>query len=178
MCGDLRMGCDPAGAPGEEGLKQLCLARGVRLNGSRRLLLQILVEAEQAPCAEELFDLCSARDSRISRGTVYRTLARLAETGVVNRVDRGRRAYYTVAHATQRLYLRDVASGQARAITDLGVEPVIRQAAESLGYRLLGYRLELIGEAIGPAAVPTGGSAGPVGLDANESHSHYSFSEA
>lgn len=90
----------------------------------------------------------------MSRGTVYRTLARLVEAGLVIRFNRGRqRGLYAIAQNNE-LPLQNEASGNPLA-ADLGVDLVLRCIAAHLGFRLLGHRLEMIGKKLPWAASPS-----------------------
>jgi Fe2+ or Zn2+ uptake regulation protein len=58
-------------------------AAGRRLTSQRWLILKVLEESDEHLDAEALYDRARGRDSDISLGTVYRTLAVLKEMGLV-----------------------------------------------------------------------------------------------
>lgn len=58
-------------------------SQGRRLTRQRLLVLDILKESRDHLDAETIYHLAKARDARISLPTVYRTLALLKETGLV-----------------------------------------------------------------------------------------------
>lgn len=61
-------------------------ANGYRLTDSRRALVEILVQSKKILNAEQLCDLASQRHPDLGRATVYRTLEKLIELGLVQRV--------------------------------------------------------------------------------------------
>jgi Fur family ferric uptake transcriptional regulator len=71
-------------------------AKGLRLTGQRKLILQVLEEAGGHLDAEAVFECAHERDERVSLATVYRTLQLLKEMGLVDQ------------HYTSREHLREV----------------------------------------------------------------------
>ena len=51
-----------------------CEAMGLRMTGQRRIIAQVIEDADDHPDVEELFTLASALDAAISIATVYRTV--------------------------------------------------------------------------------------------------------
>jgi Fur family ferric uptake transcriptional regulator len=70
-------------------LERLCLERGIRLTGQRRVIASVLADAADHPDAEELYRRAWRIDDQISLATVYRTLRLFEEWGVLARHDRG-----------------------------------------------------------------------------------------
>jgi Fur family transcriptional regulator, ferric uptake regulator len=58
-------------------------ARGLRLTNQRRLIAEVVSEANGYPDFAELYRRVAERDRRMSRGTVYRTLRLLASEGII-----------------------------------------------------------------------------------------------
>ncbi len=63
--------------------KERLMASGLRVTPQRVLILEILDEAEGHLDAEAVYERARERDERISLATVYRTLAKLKEVGLV-----------------------------------------------------------------------------------------------
>jgi Fe2+ or Zn2+ uptake regulation protein len=59
------------------------LTQGKKHTRQRKLVLEILEESQEHLDAEAIYGLAKARDPNISLATVYRTLALLKETGLV-----------------------------------------------------------------------------------------------
>ena len=75
-----------------------CRARGLRLTGQRRLIAQVLSEMRDHPDVMALHQRVVAQDDRVSLSTVYRTVKRLEEEGVLARHEfRDGRARYEKA---------------------------------------------------------------------------------
>ncbi|MCC6670232.1 MAG: transcriptional repressor [Planctomycetes bacterium] len=74
---------------------------GVRWTRQRRLITEVALGNHDHFGAEELLVLCQRRDPRVSRATVYRTLAMLEQAGVVEGLDTGdggRKFEHVVGH--------------------------------------------------------------------------------
>ncbi|WP_428674543.1 Fur family transcriptional regulator [Reyranella sp.] len=125
-------------------LEALCQRHGLKLTRPRRLVLDVLGDANDHPCASEIHQRAAFR-RRISLGTVYRILNRLAEAGVLTRHSFGGKMRYEMAGRPHQ-HLVDVRSGQIVEIDDRDFATVIERAAERLGYRLIDFRLEVRGE--------------------------------
>ena len=83
--------------PGE-GIQQSLRDKGVRLTRQRKVLLDLIDQSGQHLDADSLFRLAQARDPKLNRVTVYRTLKLLKESGLVDELDlahfRGDQHYY------------------------------------------------------------------------------------
>lgn len=129
-------------------LDALCQLRGVKLTRPRRLVLSVLEHAKDHPCVNQIHQRAALRQ-RITLGTVYRILNRLAEVGVLSRHSVGGKMRYEVADR-QHHHLVDVRSGRIVEIDDGDFATIIERAAERLGYRLIDFRLEVRGEPKSP----------------------------
>lgn len=58
----------------------------VRNTNQRKLVLDIMTQNYTHPTADEIFEKARSLDEHISRGTVYRNLAFLAETGQIKKI--------------------------------------------------------------------------------------------
>ena len=58
----------------------------VRNTNQRKLILDLMAENYTHPTADELYEKARAIDAHISRGTVYRNLAFLAESGEILKI--------------------------------------------------------------------------------------------
>jgi len=62
---------------------------GGRRSGKRDVIVAVFLQQEGHLSAEQLSDLVRAKDSRISRATIYRTLQWMVDAGIARRVDFG-----------------------------------------------------------------------------------------
>ena len=127
-------------------MERLCVERGLRMTGQRRVVAQVLSEADDHPDAEEIYRRGSAIDAKISIATVYRTLRIFEEVGILQRLEFGDgRARFEIAEREHHDHLIDSASGKVIEFQDAKLEALQTKIATSLGYRLVGHRMELYG---------------------------------
>src|SRR5689334_10577491 len=62
---------------------------GGRRSGKRDVIVGVFLEQQGHIGADQLVDVVRARDARISRATIYRTLQWMVEAGIARRVDFG-----------------------------------------------------------------------------------------
>ncbi|MEQ8368956.1 MAG: Fur family transcriptional regulator [Roseicyclus sp.] len=123
-----------------------CEAKGLRMTDQRRVIAQVLEEADDHPDVEELYARASARDPRISIATVYRTVKLFEESGIIDRLEFGDgRARYEDAERDHHDHLIDMNSGAVIEFVDPDIEALQEKIAEKLGYALKGHKLELYG---------------------------------
>ena len=123
-------------------LERICLERDMRMSGLHRVILHILDEARDHPCADEIRRRVRLTDPRISLATIYRTLNILAEAGVLSRVEFGDgKTRYEEAGAAHHEHLIDVETCKVIEFCDDAIEALLHSAASRLGYHLVQYKL-------------------------------------
>ncbi len=134
-------------------IEKLCVEKGLRMTGQRRVIARVLAEAEDHPDAEELHRRAAAIDPHISIATVYRTVRLLEESGILERHDfRDGRSRYEEVPDEHHDHLIDVQTGRVIEFHDDQIEELQRLVAEKLGYKLVDHRLELYGVPLGADA--------------------------
>ena len=127
-------------------VEALCANKGLRITEQRRIIAQVLSDAEDHPDVEELHVRAAAIDPGISIVTVYRTVRLFEEAGILERHDFGDgRARYETAPEIHHDHLIDVETGRVIEFADAELEALQRQIAERLGFRLVDHRMELYG---------------------------------
>lgn len=127
-------------------IERLCVEKGLKMTGQRRVIARVLSDADDHPDVEELYRRASALDPRISIATVYRTVRLLEEKGILERRDfGGGRARYEPTGPTHHYHLIDVDTGRVIEFEDAEHERVMEAIAERLGFELVSLRLELFG---------------------------------
>jgi len=127
-------------------IERKCAERGLRMTDQRRIIAQVLSEANDHPDAEELYARSSILDPKISLATVYRTVRLFADADIIETHDfRDGRARYETADADHHDHLIDVNSGEVIEFVDEEIEALQHRIAEKLGYELVDHRLELYG---------------------------------
>lgn len=142
----------------ESRIERLCIERGLKMTGQRRVIARVLSDASDHPDVEELYRRASALDSRISIATVYRAVRLLEEKGILERRDfGGGRARYEPSEHGNHYHLIDVETGKVIEFQDPEHERLMQTIARRLGFDLVSLRLELFGRR--RVAVPTPNSA-------------------
>ncbi|RVU36305.1 transcriptional repressor [Hwanghaeella grinnelliae] len=127
-------------------IEQLCVDKGLKMTGQRRVIAKVIAESDDHPDVELLHQRSSALDDRISIATVYRTVRLFEESGILTRHDfgDGRSRYEEVAD-DHHDHLIDIDSGAVIEFTNEQIEKLQQTVAKELGYRLVDHRLELYG---------------------------------
>ena len=130
----------------ESRIERLCVERGLKMTGQRRVIARVLSEASDHPDVEELYRRATALDARISIPTVYRTVRLLEEKGILERRDfGGGRARYEPTEHGHHFHLIDIDTGKVIEFQDPEYEKLMQTIAERLGFDLVSLRLELFG---------------------------------
>ena len=130
-------------------LERICVERGMKMTGQRRVIARLLSDAADHPDVEELHRRASSIDPRISIATVYRTVRLFEEANILSRHEFGDgRARYERAPENHHDHLIDIKSGKVIEFQNEEIEGLQREIARRLGYNLVDHRLELY-------AVPT-----------------------
>jgi len=157
----------------ESRIERLCVERGLKMTGQRRVIARVLSEASDHPDVEELYRRATALDARISIATVYRTVRLLEEKGILERRDfGGGRARYEPTEHGHHYHLIDIETGKVIEFQDPEYERLMQTMAERLGFDLVSLRLELFGRHRTPASAVRHKAARqpasrPAGVDTN-----------
>lgn len=127
-------------------IEQLCLEKGMKMTGQRRIIARVLSESSDHPDVEEVYRRAVEIDPRISIATVYRTVRLFEEANILERHDFGDgRSRYEEATDEHHDHLIDIQSGRVIEFRSQEIELLQQRVAEQHGYRLVGHRLELFG---------------------------------
>ena len=92
-----------------ESLIERMQARGLRMTWQRRILAELLEEAEEHLDADQIYERALSRDPRIHRATVYRTLNTLKKLRLIDELDlmhfSGDRHYYEIRPSAFHIHL-------------------------------------------------------------------------
>lgn len=129
----------------ENWLKSL-VENGYRLTASRRAVVEIICNSKHAMTPMELFD--SARETHPDLGlvTVYRTLEKLEELQLIQRVHQpsGCQAFITASQGHQHLLLCQKC-GQVTFFEGDNLDGLFISIAEKTGYKIHEHWLQLFG---------------------------------
>ncbi len=110
----------------------------------RRVIAEVLSEADDHPDVEEVYARAFAIDPKISIATVYRTVRLFEERNIIEKHDFGDgRARYEEATEEHHDHLIDVKSGKVIEFVNEEIEKLQEKIARELGYKLIDHRLEL-----------------------------------
>jgi Fur family transcriptional regulator, ferric uptake regulator len=119
---------------------------GLRSTRPRRVILEILHQAEGHPDAHAIHAHQAARREGISLATVYRTVKALEDSGAVQRhAFEGGPARFEQASAEHHDHLIDIETGEVIEFSSQRIEALQEEIATRLGYEIVHHRLELYG---------------------------------
>lgn len=127
-------------------IEELCLQKGMRMTDQRRVIAQVLTEADDHPDVEEVYRRSTAIDEGISIATVYRTVRLFEEAGILERHDfRDGRSRYEPVSDEHHDHLINVESGEVLEFHNDEIEKLQEEIARKMGFRLVDHRMELYG---------------------------------
>jgi len=131
-------------------IEQVCIDRGMKMTGQRRVIARVLSVSEDHPNVDEVYRRASDIDPKISIATVYRTVRLFEEANILEKHDFGDgSARYEEATDDHHDHLIDVQSGVVVEFHNEEIEALQRKIAERHGMKLVGHRLELFGVPLG-----------------------------
>jgi Fur family ferric uptake transcriptional regulator len=75
--------------PSTSRIEKLCIEKGMKMTGQRRIIARVLSEAKDHPDVEEVYRRAIRIDKRISIATVYRTVRLFEEANILERHEFG-----------------------------------------------------------------------------------------
>jgi len=127
-------------------IEQLCIEKGMKMTGQRRVIASVLSEADDHPDVEEVYRRATQADPRISIATVYRTVRLFEEANILERHDFGDgRSRYEEITDSHHDHLIDIQTGRVIEFQNDEIEALKEKIAAEHGFRLVGHRLELYG---------------------------------
>ena len=132
------------GSTVNDSIELLCVAKGLKMTGQRRVIARVLSGAVDHPDVEMVHRRAIAIDPKISIATVYRTVRLFEEEQILERHEFGNgRARYEEVSENHHDHLIDIESGQVIEFQSEEIEKIQHNIAQKLGYRLVDHRLEL-----------------------------------
>ena len=116
----------------------------LRITKPRQAIARVLVDGEDHPDAEQVWSRARENDPSVSQATAYRTLAVLAEKGLLRtHTFDGSATRYELAERPHHDHLIDVETGEVREFVSREIERLQARVAEEHGYEIIAHRLEL-----------------------------------
>jgi Fur family transcriptional regulator, ferric uptake regulator len=134
----------------DQGRLRLALeGRGIRLTRQRRVLLEVIDEAEQHLSADAILERAQKIDPNIHRVTVYRTLEMLKRMGLLDELDllhiRGHQHYYENHGERDHIHVACLRCGKVREVESDLYEQMKRQIERDTGVKITITRTEIGG---------------------------------
>lgn len=125
-------------------IERLCVAHGLRMTGQRRVIAQIINDADDHPDVVELHRRAAQVDENIALSTVYRTVKLFEDQGIIERHQFGDgRARYETAPKEHHDHLINIRTGAVIEFHSPEIEQLQAEIARKLGFKLVHHRLEL-----------------------------------
>lgn len=127
-------------------LEQKCASAGLKMTGQRKVIIQVLSEAEDHPSVEDVYERAKGIDSTVSIATVYRTLNLLGELDLVIRHEFQEGYSRYEVNWDHHHHLIDLETGEVHEFQNDELELLKEKIAADLGFKLIDHRLELYGK--------------------------------
>jgi Fur family ferric uptake transcriptional regulator len=130
----------------ESKIETLCIEKGMKMTGQRRVISRVLSDSNDHPDVEEVHRRAHKINSRISIATVYRTVRLFDDADIINRHDFGDgRARYEEVSEEHHDHLINIQTGEIIEFQNEEIENLQIKIAKKHGLRLVDHRLELYG---------------------------------
>ena len=117
----------------------------IRLTTQRQIILEELARVKTHPTASELYDMVRKRLPRIGLGTVYRNLELMADNGMILKLEVGGTQKRFDATIAPHYHIRCSCCGKVDDMEVPVIDNLVKSAAESSSYQILGHHVEFIG---------------------------------
>jgi len=123
--------------------------RGLRMTRQRRVILQVMDDAEQHLDVDQILERARKIDSDVHLVTVYRTIDLLKKQGLIDELDllhlRGDRHYYESHGPRDHIHVACLRCGKVREFESRLYEQLKEQIARDFGMRVTVSRTEVGG---------------------------------
>jgi Fur family transcriptional regulator, ferric uptake regulator len=121
-------------------------ANGYRVTESRQTVVEIVASSNRALSPLELYDLAREKHTGLGLVTVYRTLEKLEELGLIQRVHQpqGCQAFIAAFTGHQHMILCSNC-GKVEFFAGDNLDPLFQSIGEKTGFRVLDHWLQLFG---------------------------------
>lgn len=119
---------------------------GYRLTGARRAVVETIQQSTRALTPVEVFDKARKKYPALGLVSVYRTLEKLEELHIIQRVHQpqGCQAFVAASHAHEHLLLCQ-RCGRVKFFEGDDLEALIQTIAQKTGYQIREHWLQLFG---------------------------------
>jgi Fur family transcriptional regulator, ferric uptake regulator len=129
-------------------MKELA-AQGVRMTAQRRLLVGIIQDSRRHLDAAKLLELAKKQDPHIDRATVYRTIALLKDSSLIDELDlmhiEGEKHYYEAKTNRDHCHMACFRCGAIIEFASSSFEKLKKEMAKQSSFQIRVVRLEVGG---------------------------------
>jgi Fur family ferric uptake transcriptional regulator len=122
---------------------------GIRLTRQREVIFEIIHNAREHLNAEQICALANEKDPKLNRVTVYRTLKRLKQEGLIDELDlmhyEGEQHYYETRLKPEHAHLVCLRSGRVQEYFGEPLKHVRKEIESQFGIKVLIVRTEFGG---------------------------------
>lgn len=130
-------------------LTQALSERGIRMTRQRRVILQVMDDAEQHLDVDQIFERAQRVDPEVHLVTVYRTVDLLKKHGLIDELDllhlRGDRHYYETHGPRDHIHVACLKCGKVREFESRLYEQLKSQIERDFGMKVTVSRTEVGG---------------------------------
>ena len=123
--------------------------RGIRLTRQRRILLDLIDSSGRHLDADTLYQLAQAKDPKLNRVTVYRTLKLLKMRGLIDELDlmhvEGDQHYYETRSKQEHAHIICLRCGKVEEFFGEPIQKMRKQIETNLGFQIVSARTEMGG---------------------------------
>ena len=126
----------------------LCNRNNVHLTRQRKIIAEVINNSTDHPDVETIYLRSHKKNKQISLATVYRTLKLFEDSNIVIKHDFKHgddKSRYEPISKWQHNHLLDISTGKVVEFQNPGFEKLSKKIAEKMGYKIIGYKLELFG---------------------------------
>src|ERR1700729_4466564 len=130
-------------------LQETLAKKGIRLTRQRRVILQVMDDAEQHLDVDQILSRAQKIDPGVHLVTVYRTIDLLKKQGLIDELDllhlRGDRHYYETHGPRDHIHVACLRCGKVREFESELYEEIKRQISRDCGIEITVCRTEVGG---------------------------------
>lgn len=118
---------------------------GHRFTVQRAAVYEVLERTNSHPTADEIFGVVRERIGDISLATVYKALEAFVSSGLAIKLSLGDGPARYDSRTDSHDHVRCISCGRVQDVEDSGLAAWLSSVGDQTDFRLVGYRLELIG---------------------------------
>ena len=124
-------------------LEERLQSAGVKLTSQRKAIVRALVQSDDHPTVELVYQRARDLDASVSIATVYRTLSLLDELNLVQRHEFNEKQARFEANLAEHHHLVDVETGAVHEFQSRDLRLMLAKIAEQLDYDVVDVNVEI-----------------------------------